>query len=883
MVHKVHRLSSRVCALGTAMTVLILSLFGGVASASSVPFEHPSFVLNKTDLAIAKQRIADNDNEHPQKANYTRLINQANAALNFTPDPPAALDAYNDLDNARNYMRGSANPAYTLALAYLYTDNAADKIKYANKSISILKAWADKGTIFYGGPAGIHTGASFAGMLYAADILHDYAGWSTQDRKDFENYWRTRILPLNLQVARGPQHFSNWGSHAWKAVLAAAIAFEDMALRDEVMEALYDEYNPYNDDYSWHPLWANDPADKYPKFQVITINDVEYPCFVADSRRTKGTAPNYTYQGINYHGFNFSSHSPLKEAARSVGVDFFDELTHYTPADKLGRNLTMREVFEQYFKWQYLGEKVPVHTMFNWSGTTDYMMQSSPNSIEIMLNNYQDTLTPAIKAAMVSWLNTNRPADASGDPHVTLNKGDMPVVKNVTRAPNYRPHGGKFFGTQYVTINSLTPGAVIHYTTDGSEPTTSSPVYSTPIEIAATTTLKARAFGDGMVASMIASEDYIKAMPPVAGQMVGLAEATGSADRLGNFIDAFPFTASSGFMAKKMTVRYADNSNSGGGARMAIYADKNGKPDVLLGTTEPFAAVPGICTADLEFPVEIKAGETYWLAVWLARSITENHSTVLSDFEKAHYVATTNTDGTRYSFKRSYITIDKGGNDSIYTAFPASGASFTASTGPTYAIYATGDDQPGFYVNTALKIAFDEAVADISLLNTFPEGEDKTATAVLGKYDENGKLMDIVTKDYTSIAGGGATGDVLKIMVGQGEYAKLMIWDSMLTMKPLIQPRRVDNLKRNAILTEIDGNMARAYGVLEAGLYTTIKVVLEDEIVYLNQTVCDHEGNFSFNFPVKVAGDYLITVSSQNMTELMTTRLVYQGSDDDNE
>ena len=68
-----------------------------------------------------------------------------------------------------------------------------------------------------------------------------------------------------------------------------------------------------------------------------------------------------------------------------------------------------------------------------------------------------------------------------------------PALK-VFEAPVITPDGGRFTGSQTVTITCATDGAAIHYTTDGTEPTASSTKYSGAFTITATTTIKAVAF-----------------------------------------------------------------------------------------------------------------------------------------------------------------------------------------------------------------------------------------------------------------------------------------------------------------------------------------------------------------------------------------------------
>lgn len=74
--------------------------------------------------------------------------------------------------------------------------------------------------------------------------------------------------------------------------------------------------------------------------------------------------------------------------------------------------------------------------------------------------------------------------------------------------PTFSPAAGTYVGTQSVTISCATSGATIHYTTNGSDPTTGSPVYSSAISVASSQTIKALAVKSGMTDSAIASAAY---------------------------------------------------------------------------------------------------------------------------------------------------------------------------------------------------------------------------------------------------------------------------------------------------------------------------------------------------------------------------------------
>jgi Chitobiase/beta-hexosaminidase C-terminal domain/Legume lectin domain/Bacterial lectin len=74
--------------------------------------------------------------------------------------------------------------------------------------------------------------------------------------------------------------------------------------------------------------------------------------------------------------------------------------------------------------------------------------------------------------------------------------------------PTFSPDSGTYATQQLVGIDDSTPGATIYYTTDGSTPTTSSPVYTNPIPVSQTTTIQAMAAAPGYYNSSVAPSVY---------------------------------------------------------------------------------------------------------------------------------------------------------------------------------------------------------------------------------------------------------------------------------------------------------------------------------------------------------------------------------------
>ena len=78
---------------------------------------------------------------------------------------------------------------------------------------------------------------------------------------------------------------------------------------------------------------------------------------------------------------------------------------------------------------------------------------------------------------------------------------------NQVLAPTFSPKAGYYVDQQSVTISCATDGASIYYTTNGNDPTTSSTNYTAPINVSATTTIKAIAV-KGNEKSPVASATY---------------------------------------------------------------------------------------------------------------------------------------------------------------------------------------------------------------------------------------------------------------------------------------------------------------------------------------------------------------------------------------
>jgi len=86
--------------------------------------------------------------------------------------------------------------------------------------------------------------------------------------------------------------------------------------------------------------------------------------------------------------------------------------------------------------------------------------------------------------------------------------GSLPG-RAVVPPPQISPAGGNYTQALEVTLTDSEPGAEIHYTVDGSTPSSSDPRYEKPIEVSGATVVRARAFKDGYTRSIVSQGIYI--------------------------------------------------------------------------------------------------------------------------------------------------------------------------------------------------------------------------------------------------------------------------------------------------------------------------------------------------------------------------------------
>jgi len=129
---------------------------------------------------------------------------------------------------------------------------------------------------------------------------------------------------------------------------------------------------------------------------------------------------------------------------------------------------------------------------------------------------HQPTTNVAALFALVPGVGAPfQPSLATAPPDWTL-----PILP-IPSAPSFGLTAGTYYGTQSVSLTDATAGASIYYTVDGSDPTTSSYLYSAAIPVSTSETIKAVALVGGRAFSAAASAAYVINPPPASVTAAG--------------------------------------------------------------------------------------------------------------------------------------------------------------------------------------------------------------------------------------------------------------------------------------------------------------------------------------------------------------------------
>ncbi len=145
----------------------------------------------------------------------------------------------------------------------------------------------------------------------------------------------------------------------------------------------------------------------------------------------------------------------------------------------------------------------------------------------------QTAATVAIETSSLS-----SPSSITLPPHSVTALDYITGGQAAAAEPTFTPAGGTYASAQTVTLSDATSGATIYYTTNGTTPTTSSAVYSSPITVSATETLNAIAVETGYAHSAVATAAYTVSSGTLPAPTITPAGGTYTASQTVSISDA---------------------------------------------------------------------------------------------------------------------------------------------------------------------------------------------------------------------------------------------------------------------------------------------------------------------------------------------------------
>ncbi|MDD2228763.1 MAG: chitobiase/beta-hexosaminidase C-terminal domain-containing protein [Candidatus Cloacimonetes bacterium] len=191
---------------------------------------------------------------------------------------------------------------------------------------------------------------------------------------------------------------------------------------------------------------------------------------------------------------NVNNGSYFTIMASTVG---FDNISISYPTRKTGTGFTTQEVKYTTDGTTWISKETVSLSTFANNWVESQMVNVDFNSIPATANNPNFGIRVVLDGC----------TSASGNNRID-NIRISGALQGGVATPIFDPAGGYFAQPVNVAMTTTTPNATIRYTTNGSEPTETSTLYTTPINITTTTTLKAKGFAAGMVTSVTATATY---------------------------------------------------------------------------------------------------------------------------------------------------------------------------------------------------------------------------------------------------------------------------------------------------------------------------------------------------------------------------------------
>ena len=241
------------------------------------------------------------------------------------------------------------------------------------------------------------------------------------------------------------------------------------------------------------------------------------------------------------------------------------------------------------------------------------MTTQSSNPVNTASTVSAGTLTRTTTAATIDGVNAESVVFTQGGTsgHVRIQTVTVEYsVGAATQAntPVITPNGGEVTADTEISIECATEGASIYYTIDGTEPSTSSTLYTAPFRLSAATIVKAIAIAEGLEASAVAEAEFTF---PVANIGEFISAANPNATTIAGPVTVVAQAGSYLFLqdATGRIVAFGSLNNAyNNGDQLSnikgSYTLYNGLPEMNVDATSFGAATAGAAVAPEEITIE---------------------------------------------------------------------------------------------------------------------------------------------------------------------------------------------------------------------------------------------------------------------------------------
>ncbi len=189
----------------------LIPLFILLFAFQALGYDHPGAMHPTSQIEYVRKKIRQK--ESPYAEAFLQLVINAEAAFGHETHALADFNVPGYYIDPAMHRKNSAGfqsdafDAYACALAY----QLGGKVKYAEKSIEFLMAWANLNTSYSNNDGSLVMSYSGTAMIMAAELLAGYSGWKTGDRQKFNNWVALVYRKATNEIRTRKNNWGDWG------------------------------------------------------------------------------------------------------------------------------------------------------------------------------------------------------------------------------------------------------------------------------------------------------------------------------------------------------------------------------------------------------------------------------------------------------------------------------------------------------------------------------------------------------------------------------------------------------------------------------------------------------------------------------------------------